>query len=114
MLKVLSGCQNGPEQVPATLAEFALHHGLAGLPVLRRQARFSKDRFDGKVLVALHLHVEIAFVVQHLAGNVFQSVLRQAAPVQPVKVLVQLRLEVGLHAVAYLALSKSRRRIVHA
>ena len=34
MLKALSGFQNGSEQIPATLAEFALHHGLAGLPVL--------------------------------------------------------------------------------
>lgn len=71
MLKPLSGFQNGLEQVPATLAKFALHHGLAGLPVLRRQARFSQERFDWQVLVALHLHVEIAFVVQHLAANVF-------------------------------------------
>ena len=112
MLKSLSGFQNGPEQIPATLAEFALHHGLAGLPVLRRQARFSKERFDGEVLVALHLHIEIAFVVQHLAPNVFQGVFRQAAPVQPINVLVELRLEVGLHLFAYLAVSQSRQCIV--
>lgn len=112
MLKALSGFQNGPQQIAATFAEFALHHGMAVLPVLRRQARFSQERFDGQVLVALHLHVEIAVMVQHLSPQVFQGVFRQAAPVQPVNVLVKLRLEVGLHLLAYLALSQSRQCVV--
>jgi hypothetical protein len=52
-------------------------------------------------------------MAQHLAPHIFQRVLRQAASVQPVKLLVhQLRLELSLHLFAYLALSQSSQFIV--
>ncbi len=108
MLKALSSFQNAPEKVAPSLAKLRRDPVQADV----RNGHGSLEPGHGKPLRVRTLHVHTAFMIEHLFANIGQGVLRQAAPVKPVEILVKLRLEVRLHLVAYLALPMSCQRTV--